>query len=342
MAYLIVGQGVAGTLLALEFERRGVDYNILDLGINHSSAVAAGIMNPVVFRRLTKSWRIDECWDLALNEYKALEEKFGATFIHKKTMRRLFSGEQEAEFWREKTNLPEFSRFITLFPEGTTAPSYTKNFWGQGLVKEVHHIDVVTFLNHARMYFEKQNRIQKGGVDYTKTQKDLETKQISGVIFCQGYQNFENPFFKSLPVQCTKGQTLTVKMCEVSEQELLNRKCFVLPMGNEHFRIGATYEWDETSMEITKEAREDLSEKLSALVNVDFEVVDQEAGIRPTSPDRRPILGAHPEIENMYLLNGLGAKGYLLAPWAVRHLSSHIFDDEELLPEVNLKRFTKR
>lgn len=339
MTVTIVGQGVAGTLLAFELEKRGVDFLIIDQGQNHSSAIAAGIMNPVVFRRLTKSWKVDECWNLAIETYTTLEQKLGTTFFYSKPMRRLFASDQELGFWLEKTKNEDFKTYIDLFGEQDETPSYANNTHGNGLVKSVHHIDVRSFLLAARAYFIQNDKIKTQEADYAELLENLQTKQSDALIFCQGYQNFENPFFNKLPVQTTKGQIITIKNGEMSQHELLNRKCFMLPIGNDLFRVGATYEWENTSLITTDEARVQLSEKLESLINVPFKIVEQQAGIRPTTPDRRPILGEHPEYQNMFILNGLGTKGYLLAPWCVDHLLSHMLFGSEILNEVDLKRF---
>jgi flavin-dependent dehydrogenase len=57
---LIVGGGLAGTTLAHQFLNHGCDVTILDKGENHATAIAAGMVNPMVFRRMNKSWRLDE------------------------------------------------------------------------------------------------------------------------------------------------------------------------------------------------------------------------------------------------------------------------------------------
>jgi glycine oxidase len=341
MKFTIVGQGVAGTLLAFELERRGADFRIIDAGKNHSSAVAAGIMNPVVFRRLTKSWMLDDCWDLAINTYKELEEKLGLSFLHTKSMRRLFSSEQEAGFWTEKTKRADFAKYIALYPNHDSCPKYANNTFGCGLVKEVHNIDVKNFLHASSNYFEQHGKLTNAAADYFELQADLDAGKIDGVIYCQGYQNVENPLFKNLPVQTTKGQILTVQIPDAQSNELLNRKCFMLPLGDGLFRVGATYEWENTSLHTTDEAKNELTEKLKTLINIPFEVVEQYAGIRPTSPDRRPILGEHPEHKNNFILNGLGTKGYLLAPWCVQHICAHILEGKSLHSEVDLNRFNK-
>ena len=339
MVVTIVGQGVAGTLLAFELERRGIDFQIIDSGENHSSSVAAGIMNPVVFRRLTKSWLVDSCWDLAIETYQELTKKLGVSFFHGKPMRRLFASEQEVGYWDKKTQDPSFQNFISKYNLDEPIPNYVKNTFGCGLVNTVYHVDVIPFLNSTRAYFIDSGRLRTENVDYFNVYEEMERGKTDFVVFSQGYRNFENPFFNKLPVQTTKGQILLVKNDEINQNELLNRKCFMLPIGENLFRVGATYEWENTSLHTTEDAKLEISEKLKSLIHLDFEVVSQQAGIRPTTPDRRPIIGAHPEYQNMFILNGLGTKGYLLAPWCVQHLCDHIFENKPLLHDVDLKRF---
>lgn len=339
MRVVVVGQGIAGTLLAFELERRGIDFMIIDSGVNHSSSVAAGIMNPVVFRRLTKSWRVDDAWDLAIETYQRLEQKLGSLFLYDKPMRRLFASEQEAGFWQEKTSLVDFQKYIAHFPEGDVCPEYAKNSHGSGLVKRVYHVDVKEFIHASKNYFEAHGKLITSEVDYDAVLSELKSSTLDAVFFCQGYRNLENPFFAHLPVQTTKGQILTIKNSFIAESELLNRKCFLLPLGQHLFRVGATYEWENTSLNTTEKARVQLCEKLESLIDSPYEVIAQEAGIRPTTPDRRPILGEHPHHKNMYILNGLGTKGYLLAPWSVQHLCEHVLNNLPLSDEVNLARF---
>ena len=57
---LIVGSGLAGTTLGLQLIRKGANVTLFDDGVNHSSRVAAGMINPIVFRRVNKGWRVDE------------------------------------------------------------------------------------------------------------------------------------------------------------------------------------------------------------------------------------------------------------------------------------------
>ena len=55
--------------------------------------------------------------------------------------------------------------------------------------------------------------------------------------------------------------------------------------------------------------------------------------------DRRPILGSHSVHKNLYILNGLGARGILNGSYFAHHLYNHIENDGKLLSDVDLSRF---
>ena len=58
--FIIVGGGLAGICVAIQLIRSGAKVTLFDKNENYSSIVAGGIINPIVFRRMTKSWRVDE------------------------------------------------------------------------------------------------------------------------------------------------------------------------------------------------------------------------------------------------------------------------------------------
>ena len=59
MKTIIVGGGIAGISVARELIKHKQEVVLFDSTKNTASYVAGGIINPIVFRRTTKSWRID-------------------------------------------------------------------------------------------------------------------------------------------------------------------------------------------------------------------------------------------------------------------------------------------
>jgi glycine/D-amino acid oxidase-like deaminating enzyme len=61
--------------------------------------------------------------------------------------------------------------------------------------------------------------------------------------------------------------------------------------------------------------------------------------MRPTVIDRRPLVGRHMDFSNVYILNGLGTRGVMIAPYVADQLYNFIELGEELDPEINIYRF---
>ena len=57
--YLIIGQGLAGSLLAWELIQRDCKVVIIDNGKENASQVAAGLINPITGMRFVKSTDVD-------------------------------------------------------------------------------------------------------------------------------------------------------------------------------------------------------------------------------------------------------------------------------------------
>jgi len=84
---LIVGQGLAGSLLALELEKREKNVMILDNNpIVSSSKVAAGLYNPITGRKMAKTWLADELFPNLSKYYQDLEKKRNTRFNFTKTI----------------------------------------------------------------------------------------------------------------------------------------------------------------------------------------------------------------------------------------------------------------
>jgi glycine/D-amino acid oxidase-like deaminating enzyme len=339
---LIVGAGLAGTSLAHQLLKAGQLVTILDKGENHATAIAAGMVNPMVFRRMNKSWRLDECMEDAIPFYKALEQQLNTTLYFPITIRRMFSSAQEREFWEKRQDLDEYKEYLTPISEADNNYSKATNEFGSGRLQQAFWIDASAYYEENRNYFRSIDCLLDEEFDLT--QFDEKTASYKGieydkVVFCCGYLNKYIPFFASAPVEQTKGQTLTIESPNLPEDESLNRKCFVLPLGSNTFRIGATYEWNDESLSITETSKQLLLEHLSVLSDFDLKVVDQSVGVRPTVLDRRPIMGQHPEHSKLFIFNGLGTKGYLMAPTLAKDMCAFILEEKELEREVSLKRF---
>jgi len=336
---LIVGGGIAGLTLAYRLFQRHLPFEIWTKQENHSSSVAAGLMIPIVFRRTTKSWRIDEFLPKAEEFYTNLEQKFGVSLWHPVKIRRSFSHEQEREDWLKKKQDPSYAQY--LGDMNTTENANIYHEFGTGIVEKAAWVDGSVLLPTLTKFFEDKNCLRYQNFSFAPENLQKIKATFEKIVFCEGYELIHNPFFNYLPLDPTKGQVLVIESDEISETESINRKCFVLPIGNRQFKVGSTYEWHDSTLNATNEAREELENHLKSLISARYDVVQQLVGVRPTVKDRRPLLGQHPTEKQLYVLNGFGTKGYLLSPAMTEQMADLLQSGKELDAEISIKRCKK-
>jgi glycine/D-amino acid oxidase-like deaminating enzyme len=148
-----------------------------------------------------------------------------------------------------------------------------------------------------------------------------------------------NPFFKYLPLDGTKGELFIIRAPDLDLDVIINTSVFILPLGNDLFKVGATYNWEDKSNTPTEEGKQELVERIKEIISCDFEIVKHFAGVRPTVKDRRPLIGTHAKYKNIHILNGLGTRGVMLAPALALDLYASIEEGKPLEKAVDIKRY---
>jgi len=343
-SYIVVGQGLAGSILAYEFIKQGHTVTIIDSHSGaRSSRVAAGIFHPLVFKRTTLTWKYEVLFDFLEEYYPELEKKLGGKFYHPMPYLRYFASQGERENWLKFMADDEYKSFLGEVVDESPIAGVTSTF-GVGLVKRSGWVNTNSLLDCFEIYFIEKEILIVDKFDYNLIQfigdkvvyKHLVADKI---IFAEGYGITQNPYFNYLPLKATKGQVLTFEVDGLAEENIINRKVFALPLGDKQFKVGATYEWEWEHEEPTPELRLDLETKLTGLVDLPFEVVSHQAGIRPSVHDRRPLIGLHPQHPQLAVFNGMGSKGVMIAPYFAREFAGYLNNSSELDKEVDIKRF---
>lgn len=347
--YIIVGQGIAGTVLAQTLLNDGKSVLIIDEGVEHStSAIAAGLYNPVVFKRLVKSWLADELIPFMDVFYKDAEQLLNKQFYFKKQIVKLFADEAEKTFWLKKSE-EEVGTYLSKTIDTHFLNELIDNPYGSAEVKAAGNLDTRIFLNAFRNYFLQkecllQEKFKYGDLSISEKSVSYHNNDADKLIFCEGYKTTKNPYFNWLPFKLTKGELITIKLSGeafIPTEKVVNKGVFILPLGNNTYKVGATYEWQDLSEQPTEKGKLYLIEKLQKVIQAPFEIIAHQAGVRPTVLDRRPLIGLHPEHPAIGIFNGMGTKGVMLAPYFAKQFSLALDQRKAVSDEVNCNRFIK-
>ena len=341
--YIIVGLGLAGLAFSRELTKHNKTFVVFEDNSQNSSKVAGGMYNPIVLKRFNPVWDAKNQLEKAMPFYAALEELLGGKYDYKVDIHRLFTSIEEQNNWFATCDNPLLSDYmipkvVTENFNGLDAP------FGYGKVTKTGWIDTRTLLSDYKKHLEKENLIVYDQFDYKEINLDkdkVEYKNItaSNVIFCEGFGLMKNPFFNTLPMEEAKGEMIVIHAPELEIDFVLKSSVFIMPLGDNLFKIGATFNWTDKTSLPTEEARKELIDKLDKLISVPYKIVDHVAGIRPTVRDRRPLVGIHNKHPQLAILNGLGTRGVMIAPTVANELYNHIENGAELRKDVNISRF---
>jgi glycine/D-amino acid oxidase-like deaminating enzyme len=322
---LILGQGIAGTMLGWELERTGISFAIVDPGpTTAATAAGAGILNPVTGRRLVKSWQVDTLLPAARAIYRELETALAVPLWHEMTVRRFFADERERTVARQKTS------------RGALAP-YVRDVDDEGIwIHEAARVDLGSLIEHARRRWEAAGRLRAAAADLGR-----EIAQHALVIDCTGRAAALSGRLDFLPWEFSKGEILELAVNGLAPEVVLNRRHWVLPVGPGKAWVGATHEPGVRDSEPSSGAREMLIESAKVLLKHTggFAITGHRAGVRVNIPDKRPVAGRHPDEPRIGVLNGLGAKGALWAPMLARQWVNHLTRGTPFDPEIDVQRF---
>lgn len=341
--FIIVGGHLAGIAFAETAALYSKSFVIITNSSQNSSLAAAGVYNPVVLKRMKPTQDALEHITYMKPFYKALQNKLGVTFDHEVPLYRKFASVEEQNTWFEAIDNPKLTPF--LYPEvfhekfeGVPSP------FGFGKVLYTGYIDTHMLISSYWEYGKREHFLLEDTFNHSKLVfhenfVEYEGIRAKHVVFAEGFGIKNNPFFSYLPLNGTKGELLLIKAPALKLPVGIKAGLFVLPVGNDLYKVGATYEWEDKTSVPTEDAKKELVDKLSEIITCPYEIIDHYAGIRPTVKDRKPLIGTHHNHKNIHLLNGLGTRGVMLAPFMAKELFQSIETGEPVKRENNLNRF---
>ncbi|MBS7332454.1 MAG: FAD-dependent oxidoreductase [Weeksellaceae bacterium] len=342
--YIIVGQGVAGSCMALKLLENNKSFVVIDDNAHKASAIAAGIYNPVVLKRFAIVWNAIYQIQLLKKVFSSFEQLLNQKYLYEFPVFRIFNDENEKKTWLKKSDREDLNIFLSKDFTKLDHYSNIKQPLGTGEVQHTGRIDLTNLLPDFKDYLLGKDLCLDESFDYETLQifddkviyKEIEAKKI---IFAEGYHIKQNPWFNQLPIIGVKGEVLRVKTNANLPDAVVKAKEFLMPLGNNEYFVGATYDRDNVNYQTTEAAKENLVNGLNQFLSDEIEVIDQKASIRPTVSDRRPIIGSHPKYKNLICLNGMGTRGTMLAPVMVEDLYNNLENETILDKESDISRF---
>jgi glycine oxidase len=341
--YLIIGCGLAGIAFSEVALQNGKTIFVMDNNSQNSSKIAAGLYNPVILKRFSEVWNAQEQLLLMNSFYASLEDKLETQVDFRKPILRKFFSVEEQNNWfaaSDKKTLTPFlsTQLVTKKYSGIESP------YNYGEVLQTGHVDTVILLKKYREYLFKSGFFSDISFEYENLEvfkehiryKNLEAKHI---VFAEGFGMHSNPYFRYLPLDGTKGELFIIKAAGLVLDVIVNTSVFILPLGDNLFKVGATYNWKEKNDLPTEEGKLELIERIKEIITCEFEIMEHFAGVRPTVKDRRPLVGTHADYNSVHILNGLGTRGVMLGPAMAIALFDYIENEIPLDKEIDINRF---
>jgi glycine oxidase len=344
--YLIVGQGIAGSMLSWFLMKEKQKVLVVDK-YNPSSAsnIASGLIKPITGKRFVKTWLADEIIPFAEDTYTGFEKLFEERLYHSAVFFKLFDSVKAQNDWSIRCASPEYLPYLQNENIIYLDKSKVKNDFGGFEINGGGRLETDKFLSHYRKYLQRENALLEEEFSFPELAMESDFLSYRGIhtrkiIFCDGANAVMNPYFKFFPFQLAKGECLILRIEDFYRERVINSEVLIMPFGEKDlYYIGATHEWHFNDDKPSVNGRNELLGNLSAVLKVPFEIVDHKAAIRPTVKDRRPFIGFHPEFLNIGIFNGMGTKGISLAPYFAKHFTDHLLQQKPLMKEVDIKRF---
>lgn len=335
---IVRGHGLAGAVLVHHLHESGLSCHVFDRQQpGKASTAAAGVVNPISLRRDIPTWRAHEMLDHAHRAYTRLQQDLGTALWQPIDLIKVFPTPAEADQWNRARAKVGSDQFLADRTTAELAENSIPAPHGYGIVQGCAWLDIRQMVELQRkkliaagmlsdqLITEEQIILKNGGV----TIGEISARWI---IHCNG------PFPALKGLVPVKGEVLTVRIPTANIRSIIHRGIFILPIGGDLYRIGSTYQWNDVWSGPSAHGCEYLLERARAILPHRIDVVEHHAGVRPTTKDRRPLLGklnAHQAV-----FNGLGSRGAMIAPWCAQHLIEHLFDERPIDPEVDLARFS--
>jgi glycine oxidase len=320
---IVVGQGIAGSLVAFMLHQQKIPFIVIDAGYqNTASKIAAGMFTPISGKRNTIDPLMIEKIPFAINIYQQIEQLIGRTILHTQNIYHVLESIKQKEELVDKSKIEEFKKYIIANPENLPG---IKQENGAVEITNSGWVDCPLFIHSFNNWLKQKDAFIQENFNYNELHidnKNLGYKniQFKNIIFCEGYRATKNPFFKNENIIPCKGDILTIEHDNSFNHIIKKNACYLIQSGKNTFKAGSTYQWNNNSETLEESDKKEITTKVNAMLERDYTITNHQTGIRPTTKNREVIAKQHAQYPNLYLLNGLGTKGVIQGPWWAGHI----------------------
>jgi len=343
--YFIVGQGLAGSLLAYKLIQHGLRVCVFDHNYHNSaSMVAAGIINPITGHRLNITEGFTKFQQSALPCYQALEKQFNKPFYHRIAQQRLIKNAGQFSYLEQRQQQTEYQTYLGEYQ--TNNEVFNDTPFGTVDIQYSAYVDVKAVLLNIKQWLIDQGSYADTLFDYqqlTTNSTGIQINQLHAkrLVFCEGHQATQNPWLSHLPFKLAKGEILTLETPSNTFKSLFNWGHWLLPTASKTIKLGSNYDWHDLSTQTTPLIKDKLLESLQQHISyyqhIDCpKIIEHQTGIRPTTQQRKPFIGPLSNLANAFCFNGFGSKGCLLIPYYTDLLIQHCEQGKPLPEELSL------
>ena len=353
--FAILGAGLAGVSLACELSKSGASICLVDpKGIaGGASGTPIGLVNPATGRYATKSWEAELCYQAILRNLEMVQQHSPVQFFKQNGVLRSALDEKIAERmkenavqsdwpegwieWLEEKELKAFHPGISCTGGGVWLPI--------GIT-----VDIETYLKTFAEYLTSAGVSVLTGESYQlsshsglwKLKFEYNELIADSVVVTAGVYSSGFPKWKELPLYPVKGQLAVLESdAPLPFDHAVSALGYIASLSSKQFVVGSTYEHTFENEKTDAEGLEYLLTRFGEVLpelRASSKVIHQWAGVRASTPNRKPFMGAHHAEENLFIFAGLGSKGLLYSGYLAELMAAYLLKNQELPGEIRLSR----
>jgi glycine oxidase len=346
--HVILGAGLAGLTLCFELLKNGQRVLLLDVKYPGAGAsgTPAGLMNPATAQKALMPDDAIQCVNAFMNILSQTRDYHqGGIILHDKILRPATDQKQYKNFMASY-NSPwpnDWVEWIDTMPENFPQ---IPNHSGGLMLKIGKAIDVPLYLLNIFKWCKDRSLNYLFRCNYKLSIDDNkysilvnnETLSADNIIDCTGLNIPDSTDFNLHKV---KGQ---IRVVHDELQKPLNvalSSYGYLAQKADKLIVGSTYE--HYFSDVTADTKQDdiLLSKIHFMTGKRFtetDIHERWAGIRITTPDRKPAIGSLPSKSGYHYYTGLGSKGLFYSAYLSKLLSDHLINSTPIPKKYHISR----